>query len=200
MYDIERATADVRVGRLVIVTDDADREDEGDLILAAEHATGERVNLMLRQGGGLLLVALTQQRLAELDLQLIQPRNAPPHAPRMALPVDARHGVGTGISAADRATTIRKLAAPEAGPEDFAVPGHVLVLAAAAGGLRERRGHTECALELMLLAGLYPAAAMCEVMTPDGRMARGEELAALAQRIGVGIVGVSQIAEALGGA
>jgi len=196
MYDIQQVLADLRAGRLIIVTDEAIREDEADLVLAAQHATTEWVNLMLRHGGGLLLVALPEKRLNELGIPLIEPRHAPPHAPRMALPVDARTGVTTGISAADRATTVRRLAAPEAGPDDFAVPGHVLLLAAAEGGLGERRGHTECALELVRLAGLYPAAAMCEIMAPDGSMARGQELAAFARQMGLGIVGVAQIIEA----
>jgi 3,4-dihydroxy 2-butanone 4-phosphate synthase/GTP cyclohydrolase II len=195
-YDLATALADLREGRAVIVTDDVQREDEGDLVLPAELATPQRVNWLLHAARGLLLVALPEARVRELQLPFVPARQPPPNAPRMAGPVDAREGVTTGISAHDRATTARKLADPGARPDDFALPGHVLTLAAAPGGLRERRGHTEAAVELLRLAGLRPAAVMGELLTADGRTARGDELRALAERLGVGIIGVEEIASA----
>ncbi len=196
-YDLAAALADVRRGKAVIITDDAEREDEGDLVFAAQFATPERVNWLLHAARGLMLAALPEERVRGLEIPFVEPRHPSPNVPRMAVPVDAREGVTTGISAHDRAVTARKLADPKSTADDFARPGHVLILAAAPGGLGERRGHTEAGVELMRLAGLAQAAVMGELLTPDGEMARGAALVALGDELDVGIIGVEEIAAAL---
>lgn len=168
-----RAIEAMRQGNFVALLDRPEREGEADLLLAAQHATGERVNEMITIARGLLTVAMEAERLAELNIPLLEPRNAGPNAPRFAAPVDYLHDTTTGVSAFDRAATLRALADPQARSEDFAQPGHVFPLAAMPGGLDEREGHTEGAIALAKLAGVRPVVAMCEIMAPDGTMARG---------------------------
>ncbi len=194
---LEQAIETLRTGGLVALLDRADREAEADLLLAGELASGERVNEMISIARGILTVAVTEQRLRELDIPLIEPRYAPPHAPRFAVPVDYTPQVSTGVSAFDRAATIRALARDDVRPEDFARPGHVFPLAEAAGGLAERQGHTEGAVALARLAGLRPVVAMCEIMAPDGHMARGAVLRRWLAEHQIVATSVPQIAAAL---
>jgi 3,4-dihydroxy-2-butanone 4-phosphate synthase len=200
---IEDALADFAAGRFLILADDRERENEGDLIVAAQLITAEKVNTMLREARGMLHLATTRAHLEKLDIPLIQARHADHVTPRFGLPFDARRGVSTGISASDRATTILRALDPDATPEDFVVPGHVLPLAARTQGLRVRQGHTEGSVELARLAGLFPAAVMSEVLRPDGEMARGADLARFASCLGCRIIDVASVsaaAEAAAGA
>ncbi len=186
---------DLRKGRLVIVVDDEDRENEGDLIGAAEKATDQTINFMTRYGRGLLCVATTSERLEQLQIPALPGDNTSPFGSPFAVPVDAhpRFGVTTGISASDRATTIRKLADPFAQPGDFTRPGHVSVLRAKDGGVLRRAGHTEAAVDLCRLAGLFPCAVLCEILREDGQTARMKDLEAFAQEHNLKIISVAQI-------
>ncbi|MDR7607130.1 MAG: GTP cyclohydrolase II, partial [Armatimonadota bacterium] len=180
-------------GGLVVVLDDEDRENEGDFVLAACHATPEAVNLMIREGGGLLCAPLTAQRARELDLPPMTIHNTSRYGTAFTVSVSARKGVSTGISAFDRATTLRALADPATRPEDLDRPGHVFPLVARDGGVLERPGHTEAAVELVQRAGLPPVAAICEVLAPDGRMARLADLTSLCSRLGLGMIRVADL-------
>lgn len=194
MYcELAEAIDDFRNGSFLILVDDADRENEGDLIVAAEFVTTGKVTLMLREACGMFHFATTEEHLAQLEIPLIHPRNDSGTTPRFGYPFDALSGVSTGISAADRAATILQALRPEAGPDDFVIPGHVLPLAAHPDGLEGRQGHTEGSVAMSRLAGLFPAAAMTEVLTPEGTMARGDELAAFARHVGCRIIDVQQI-------
>lgn len=190
---LAEALEDFRSGRFLILVDDPDRENEGDLIVAAQFLTAEKVTLMLREACGMFHFATTEEHLARLAIPLITPRNNTDTTPRFGYPFDALDGVGTGVSAADRAATILHALRPEAEPADFVVPGHVLPLAAHANGLEGRQGHTEGSVEMARLAGLFPAAAMTEILTRQGAMARGDDLMAFARRIGCRIIDVQQI-------
>ncbi len=195
---LQRAVEAFRRGQFVVLLDSARREAEADLLLAGEFATGEKINEMINLARGLLTVVVPQQRLEELDIPLIEPRYAVENSPRFAVPVDYKHGTTTGASAFDRAATIRALADSRSLPEDFARPGHVFPLAAAEGGLRERQGHTEGALGLAQLAGVKPVVAMCEIMAPDGHMARGASLRQWLAENRLPATSVLQVAIALG--
>lgn len=194
---LRRALDAFRRGEFVALLDRADREAEADLLLAGEHATGEQINEMITIARGLLTVVMTRERLAQLRIPLIEPEFPMPHAPVFAVPVDYRHGTTTGASAHDRAATIRALTDPEARPEDFGRPGHVFPLAVSAGGLAEREGHTEGAAALALLAGLQPVVAMCEIMSPDGHMARGRKLREWLRKHAMPTASVPQLVRAL---
>jgi 3,4-dihydroxy 2-butanone 4-phosphate synthase / GTP cyclohydrolase II len=180
---IERALADLRAGRAVVVVDDEDRENEGDLIFAAETATPELVSFMVRYTSGYICVALTEAECDRLDLPPMHHTNADSFRTAFTVTVDAKAGITTGISAHDRARTIRLLADPDAGRDDFVRPGHVLPLRAREGGVLRRPGHTEAAVDLARLAGLAPAGALCEIVSQkaDGEMARGDELRVFAE-------------------
>jgi 3,4-dihydroxy 2-butanone 4-phosphate synthase len=184
-------------GGMALLLDDPGREGEADLLQAAQFCTGESLNFMTRYARGLVTLAIKAERLEELDLPLIEPRYAPPHAPRFAVPVDYLPGTTTGVSAFDRAATIRAFLDPEARPEHFARPGHVFPLAATAGGPQARGGHTEGAVGLAQLAGLYPAVVMCELMAEDGRMATRDQAQAFSHLHGIPLVTVAQVTEAL---
>uniref|UniRef100_A0A7V2F6A0 Riboflavin biosynthesis protein RibBA n=1 Tax=Rhodothermus marinus TaxID=29549 RepID=A0A7V2F6A0_RHOMR len=190
---MEDAIADIRAGKLVIVVDDEDRENEGDFIGAAEKITPEWVNFMTKYGRGLICVALTPERTVELDLDLMTPTNTALHETAFTVSVDYRHGTTTGISAADRAATIRALADPTARPSDFARPGHVFPLRARPGGVLRRAGHTEAAVDLARLAGLYPAGVLVEILNDDGTMARVPELVALARQFGLRLITIKDL-------
>ena len=179
---IERAIADLKAGKAVVVVDDEDRENEGDLIFAAEMATPELVSFMVRFTSGYICVALTESECNRLDLPPMHHTNNDGFRTAFTVTVDAKHGVTTGISAADRAHTIRLLADSTAGPQDFVRPGHVLPLRAREGGVLRRPGHTEAAVDLARLAGLSPAGVLCEIVSQkdDADMARGDELAVFA--------------------
>jgi 3,4-dihydroxy 2-butanone 4-phosphate synthase/GTP cyclohydrolase II len=192
---VEQAMADLRRGEFVIVVDDEDRENEGDLAIAAEFVTPEAINFMARHCRGLICVAMTGERLDELDLPLMVPpdRNSSGLGTAFTVSVEARTGVTTGISAHDRARTIRLLADPAATAAELARPGHVFPLRAKEGGVLVRAGQTEASVDLARLAGLGPAAAICEVMADDGTMARMPELERFADTHGIGIVTIAEL-------
>ena len=179
---IESILADLRAGKMVIVIDDADRENEGDLILAAEHAIPEAINFMTKFGRGLICVPTTSDRLKQLGIEQMVVQNRDTFKTDFQVSVDAARGITTGISAADRAQTIRVMAEPTAMPNDLVQPGHIFPLRAKPGGVLQRAGHTEAAVDLVKLAGLRSIAVICEIMSEDGSMARLPELVKLARR------------------
>jgi 3,4-dihydroxy 2-butanone 4-phosphate synthase/GTP cyclohydrolase II len=192
---VEQAIADFRAGKFVILVDAPDRESEGDLAIAAEFATPEAVNFMAREGRGLICVPMTGARLDALGIPMMvaEAENTSRYATAFTVSVEARHGITTGISAYDRATTIRTLIDPSTRPEDIARPGHIFPLRAAEGGVLARPGHTEASVDLARLAGLYPAAVICEIMAADGTMARMPDLEALASRHGLSILSIDDL-------
>jgi 3,4-dihydroxy 2-butanone 4-phosphate synthase/GTP cyclohydrolase II len=179
---IEAALADLRRGRMVIVVDDEDRENEGDLILAAEHATPTAVNFMARFGRGLICVPTVGERLKQLGVERMVTQNRETFKTDFQVSVDAASGITTGISAADRARTIQIMADPTALPDDLVQPGHVFPLRAKPGGVLQRAGHTEAAVDLVRLAGCRPVGVICEIMSDDGTMARLPELRKFARK------------------
>jgi len=195
---LQEAVEDFRAGKFLILVDALDRENEGDLILPAVFATPEAINFMVREACGLLHLAMTEDRLARIGIPMIEPRHATETTPRFGAPFDLRHGISTGISTRDRAETIRRAVAPDAGPDDFVIPGHVLPLASHPDGLLGRQGHTEGSVELARLAGLFPAVVMCEVLAPDGEMSRGETLRRFADQRGIRLISIERIQEAVG--
>ena len=195
---LDKAVEHFRRGGFVALLDSAKREDEADLLQAAEYVSGESINFMLTYARGLITVAMAPQRLSELQIPVLKPQFGIENMPRFTVPVDYTPAVTTGVSAFDRAATIRALADRATRPEDFARPGHVFPLAAAARGLAERAGHTEGAIGLAQLAGLTPVVAMCEIMAPDGHMATGATLQQFLENHSVPLVTVDQIAQALG--
>jgi len=173
---IEEVVKDIRAGRMVIVTDDADRENEGDLVMAADKITPNTVNFMATHGRGLICAPITEERAAELGLQRMVLENRESYRTDFTVSVDAAKGVTTGISAHDRARTIQVLVDPQATPQDLVQPGHVFPLRAKPGGVLRRAGHTEASVDLARLAGLTPAGVLCEILNADGTMARLPEL------------------------
>lgn len=176
---IERVVSaldDIRKGKMVVVVDDEDRENEGDVCMAAEKADAETINFMARHARGLICLSLTEERIRQLDLPMMVDENRSSRATAFTISVEARHGVTTGISAADRAQTIITAVAENAGPSDLVSPGHVFPLKAAPGGVLQRTGHTEGSVDLARLAGLKPAGVICEIMKDDGTMARYPDL------------------------
>src|SRR6187399_1056551 len=169
---IESVVGDLRKGKMVIVVDDADRENEGDLIMAAEKVTPQAVNFMTKFGRGLICVPTTSERLKQLGVEEMVTQNRESFKTAFQVSVDAAKGITTGISAADRAHTIKVMANPTAVPEDLVQPGHVFPLRARAGGVLQRAGHTEAAVDLVRLAGCRPIGVICEIMNDDGTMAR----------------------------
>ncbi len=179
---IESALDDLREGRMIVVVDDADRENEGDLLMAAERATPEAVNFMARYGRGLICVPAAGERLQQLGIEEMVSRNQDSFKTDFQVSVDAAAGVTTGISAADRARTIQVMCAPTATPADLRKPGHIFPLRAKAGGVLRRAGHTEAAVDFARLAGFRPVGVICEIMNEDGTMARLPELRRFAKR------------------
>jgi len=175
---------DIRNGKMVILVDDEDRENEGDLVIAADYITPEIVNFMALEARGLICLSLSPQQIERLGIPLMvrEEQNYTPHKTAFTVSIEAASGVSTGISAADRAHTIRVAANPQAKPADIIVPGHIFPIRAKPGGVLKRAGHTEGSLDLAKLAGLNPAAVICEVMNPDGTMARLPELRAFAKK------------------
>ena len=182
---IDEIIAEIAAGRMVVCADDPSRENELDLICAASLCTAEMVNFMAVHGRGLICTPLTATRTEELDLPQMTRRNFEGHKTAFTISVDAAHGITTGISAADRARTIRLLADPAASADAFVRPGHVFPLRAMPGGVLRRAGHTEAAIDLTRLAGLPEAAVICEIINDDGSMARVGDLAAFQQRHGL---------------
>jgi len=193
---VEQAVSALRNGAMLVVVDDEQRENEGDLVVAAEKISAKDVNFMATFGRGLICAPTSEQNLSRLDIPLMVNNNTELHHTLFTVSVDAA-GTGTGISAFDRALTIKLLANPQAKPSDFRRPGHVFPLQAAKGGLKQRQGHTEAAVELATLAGLSPCAAICEIMSKDGTMARGPELEQFASRHGLKIITIAQLADFL---
>ena len=179
---IEEAIEEIRQGRMLLVTDDEDRENEGDLLMAADKATPEAVNFMAKYGRGLICVPMTAERLDELKISMMVSDNTAPLGTAFTVTVDARRGVTTGTSAYDRAVTIRTMVDADSGPEDLTRPGHILPLRAMPGGVLRRAGHTEAAVDLARMAGCFPAGVICEVLDEDGAMARMPHLAELARQ------------------
>jgi len=179
---IEEAIEEIRRGRMVVVCDGEDRENEGDLVMAAQFATPEAVNFMATHGRGLICLALTAGRCDDLGLNLMTAKNEAPLQTAFTVSIEAREGVSTGISAQDRARTIQVAIDPHSGPEDLHVPGHVFPLKGKDGGVLERTGHTEASIDLARLAGLIPAGVICEIMNDDGTMARVPDLAEYCER------------------
>ncbi len=192
---IEEALADYRAGKFVIIVDAEDRENEGDLAIAAEFATPEAINFMAREGRGLICLPITGERLDALRIPMMVPpdENTAAFSTAFTVAVEARQGVTTGISAFDRATTIRAMIDPRTQPEDIARPGHVFPLRAAKGGVLARTGQTEASLDLARLAGLYPAAVICEIMDEDGTMARLPKLEVFAGQHGIKIISIADL-------
>ncbi len=190
---VEEAIARIRAGKMLIIVDDEDRENEGDLVIAAEHATSQAINFMARYARGLICVPLTEDRARALNLAPMSPENTALHGTNFTVSVDAAKGVTTGISAYDRARTIQVLIDEDSKPEDLARPGHVFPLIARDGGVLRRAGHTEAAVDLARLAGLTPAGVICEIMDEDGSMARLPELEKLAAEHDLGIVKISDL-------
>jgi 3,4-dihydroxy 2-butanone 4-phosphate synthase / GTP cyclohydrolase II len=182
---IEAVVADLQTGKMVIVVDDADRENEGDLIVAAEHATPQVVNFMAKHGRGLICVPTTEERLLQLGVERMVVQNRETFRTDFQVSVDAANGIGSGISAADRARTIQVMADPTATPGDLVQPGHVFPLRAKPGGVLQRAGHTEAAVDLVKLAGFRPIGVICEIMNDDGSMARLPELLEFARQHGL---------------
>lgn len=179
---IDEAIDDIAKGKLVILVDDEDRENEGDLCMAAEKVTPEAINFMARYGRGLICLSLTPERVEELRLPMMTEDNTSPFGTAFTVSIEAKKGVTTGISAADRATTIRTAIAPDTKPEDLVRPGHVFPLKARPGGVLQRAGQTEGSVDLSRLSGLYPAGVICEIMNDDGTMARVPELIEFAKK------------------
>src|SRR6266699_959551 len=182
---IESVIADIQAGKMVIMVDDADRENEGDLIMAAQFVTPENVNFMAKHGRGLICVPTISERLQQLGIERMVRQNRETFGTDFQISVDAARGITTGISAADRAQTIRIMAEPTAVPEELVQPGHVFPLRARPGGVLQRAGHTEAAVDLVKLAGCRPIGVICEIMSDDGSMARLPQLLKFARRHGL---------------
>lgn len=192
---VEDCIKDFAQGKIVIVVDDENRENEGDMILSAQKATPESINTILKYARGLLCAPTTSERLAEIGIEDMVKVNRDPKATAYTVTLDASSGVTTGISAADRARTINLIADPSVGAEAFLSPGHIQPLRARAGGVLERAGHTEASVDLARLAGLYPAAAICEIMNDDGSMARLDDLIEFKKRHNMKLMSVADLIE-----
>ena len=191
--DIADAIEQIRRGKMVIVVDDEDRENEGDFIMAAEKVTAQSVNFMAKHGRGLICMPMTGQRLDQLGLSLMVDKNTAKLGTPFTISVDAVRGTTTGISAHDRAVTVKALIDPKTGPEDLARPGHIFPLRAMDGGVLRRAGHTETAVDLAMLAGLYSAGLLCEIMADDGTMARLPELVELKSKFGLKLITIKDL-------
>jgi 3,4-dihydroxy-2-butanone 4-phosphate synthase len=192
---VEDIVAELRAGRMVILVDEEDRENEGDLVLAADHVTPEAINFMARYGRGLICLTLTRERCERLRLPPMVTRNGTKHATAFTVSIEAAEGVTTGISAADRARTVQAAVAPHAVPEDLVQPGHIFPLQAVDGGVLMRAGHTEAGCDLAAMAGCSPAAVICEVMKDDGTMARLPDLQLFAAEHGLKIGTIADLIE-----
>jgi len=190
---VEKALAEIRKGRMVILTDDEDRENEGDLVMAAEKATPEAINFMATHGRGLICLSLTEERIRRLNLPLMVQDNTSPFQTAFTVSIEAARGVTTGISAADRARTIQAAVAPHAKPGDLVRPGHIFPLRAREGGVLVRTGQTEGSVDLARMAGLSPSGVICEIMNPDGTMARRPDLVKFARKHKLVLLSVADI-------
>ena len=190
---VDDVIEEARNGRMFILVDDEDRENEGDLVIPAQMATPEAINFMAKYGRGLICLALTPQRVDELGLKLMERRNENRHSTAFTLSIEAKEGITTGISAPDRARTISVAIDPQSVADDITTPGHVFPLMAREGGVLVRAGHTEAAVDLARLAGLNPSGVICEIMNDDGTMARRDDLIAFAQKHGLKIATIADL-------
>jgi len=190
---IESALAAMRAGVPVILLDDFDRENEADLILAADKVTNETMALMIRECSGIVCLCLEAATVSALELPMMSQHNGSRYGTPFTVSIEAREGVTTGVSAADRVTTIRAAIAGNARPSDLVSPGHVFPLRAAPGGVLERRGHTEGSVDLARMAGLRPAGVLCELMNPDGSMMRGDDIERFAELHGMPILTIEEL-------
>ncbi|MFZ6649734.1 3,4-dihydroxy-2-butanone-4-phosphate synthase [Undibacterium sp. TJN25] len=191
---LRRALSDMREGRPVLLMDDFDRENEADLILAAEKITTETMAMLIRDCSGIVCLCLTDEKLQQLDLPPMVSSNGSRYGTAFTVTIEATHGVTTGVSAADRVTTIMAAVADNAQPSDLARPGHVFPLRAVPGGVLNRRGHTEGSVDLAMMAGLKPAAVLCELMNPDGSMSKGEDIVAYAKQHDLVMLTIDELA------
>lgn len=192
---IDEAIEEIRSGRILVVVDDEDRENEGDLVCAAEKVTPEIINFMAKHGRGLICMPMTDERLSELDIRQMVVHNTDKHETGFTVSIDAKEGTTTGISAHDRAITIKKAIDPDSKATDFSRPGHIFPLRAVFGGVLVRTGHTEAAVDFSRIAGLYPAGVICEIMNDDGTMARVPELFAFAKKHGLKVATIKDLIE-----
>ena len=192
---IPELVAELAAGRMVILVDEEDRENEGDLVLAAEHVTPQAINFMARHGRGLICLTLTRERCQRLQLPPMATRNGTRHGTAFTVSIEAAEGVSTGISAADRARTIAAAVARDAKPSDLVQPGHVFPLQAQDGGVLMRAGHTEAGCDLAQLAGLEPASVICEILKDDGTMARLPDLVEFGQAHGLKIGAIRDLVD-----
>ncbi len=190
---IPEAIEDIKAGKFVIVVDDEDRENEGDLIMAAEKVTPEAINFMAVHGRGLICMPVTGERLDELQIPMMVSNNTSNFGTAFTVSVEAKHGTSTGISAADRAQTVKVIIDPGTRPKDMVMPGHMFPLRARDGGVLVRAGQTEATVDLARLSGLYPAGVCCEIMNEDGTMARMPQLEVIAEKLGLKIVSVADL-------
>src|SRR5881394_1551077 len=190
---VEEAVEEIRQGRMIVLVDDEDRENEGDLTMAAEKITPDAINFMAKYGRGLICMPLTEDRCDDLHLPLMSPINTSVHGTAFTEAIDARVGVSTGISASDRAITILTAIDPKTRPQDLARPGHVFPLRARTGGVLVRAGQTEASVDLARIAGLYPAGVICEIMNEDGTMARVPQLTRFAKRHGLLMITIADL-------
>jgi 3,4-dihydroxy 2-butanone 4-phosphate synthase/GTP cyclohydrolase II len=193
LHSIPEVIAELKAGRMVVLVDDEDRENEGDLVLAADFVTPEAVNFMSKHGRGLICLTLTEQRCRQLNLPLMVRDNRSPLGTAFTVSIEAASGVTTGISAQDRARTVQAAVAPGARPEDIVQPGHIFPLMAQAGGVLVRAGHTEAGCDLAGLAGLSPTAVICEILKDDGTMARLPDLMEFSARHGIKIASIAEL-------
>src|SRR2546423_6339276 len=191
--DVQTALAEIRAGRMIVVVDDEDRENEGDLTIAAEFATPEAINFMARHGRGLVCLALTEERIDYLQLGMMTSHNTSQYGTAFTESIDARDGITTGISAYDRARTIKVAIDPASRPSDLVKPGHTFPLRARKGGVLVRAGQTEASVDLARLAGLVPAGVICEIMNDDGTMSRVPDLVQFCAKHGLKMVTVAEL-------
>ena len=193
LASIPEAIEDIKAGKFIFIVDDKDRENEGDLVIAAEKVTAEAINFMTLHARGLICLPITGKRLDELKIPMMVQNNTSKFSTAFAVSIESKHRVSTGISAADRAETVKAVIDPATNPEDIVQPGHMFPLRAREGGVLARAGHTEAIVDLARLAGLYPAGVICEVLCEDGSMARLPQLEIIAERFGIKIVTVADL-------
>jgi 3,4-dihydroxy 2-butanone 4-phosphate synthase/GTP cyclohydrolase II len=193
LSSIEEAIKDIKEGKFVIIVDDEDRENEGDLAIAAEKVTPEAINFMVKHARGLVCMPVKGERLDELEIPMMVSYNTSKFTTAFTVSIEAKHGVTTGISAKDRAETVKAVINPRTKPSDIARPGHIFPLRAKEGGVLVRAGHTEAIVDLAKMAGLYPAGVICEIMSEDGSMARLPELKEVAEKFGIKVVSIADL-------
>lgn len=194
---VESAVAAIRAGRGVLVVDDEDRENEGDLIFASETLTTEQIAMQIRDCSGIICICITEEKARELDLPMMVPENTSRYGTAFTISIDAKENVTTGVSAADRLEAVRAVIADNASRENLVAPGHMFPLVARSGGVLERPGHTEATVDLMRLAGFKPCGVLCELTNPDGTMSRLPEVAEYAKKYALPLVSIKDLIEYL---